>query len=108
MGKEDGGENFRKAKEAWEKARERYAAKLKAGTNLSGIPIKTVYTKDDVAELDLDTMPGVYPFTRGLYPDGYALTPWMQQMVFGFGTCEETRKKMETLVEQGMEGYFGH
>jgi len=29
-------------------------------------------------------------------------------MVFGFGTCEETRKKMESLVAQGMEGYFGH
>ncbi len=108
MAKENGGENFRKAKEAWEKGRERYAAKLKPGTNLSGIPIKSVYTKEDVEGLDLDVMPGVYPFTRGLYPDGYALTPWMQQMVFGFGTCEETRTKMETLVEQGMEGYFGH
>ena len=108
MGEGNGGENFRKAKEAWEKSRERYVAKLKSGTNLSGIPIKTVYTKEDVEGLDLDTMPGVYPFTRGLYPDGYALTPWMQQMVFGFGTCEETRTKMETLVEQGMEGYFGH
>jgi methylmalonyl-CoA mutase N-terminal domain/subunit len=108
MGKGNRGENFKKAKEAWEKARERYAAKLKPGTNLSGIPIKTVYTQEDLEGLDLDTMPGVYPFTRGLYPDGYALTPWMQQMVFGFGTCEETRKKMESLVEQGMEGYFGH
>ena len=108
MAREDGGENFRKAKEAWEKSRERYVAKLKPGTNLSGIPIKSVYTKEDVEGLDLDVMPGVYPFTRGLYADGYALTPWMQQMVFGFGTCEETRTKMETLVEQGMEGYFGH
>ena len=39
MAKENGGENFKKAKEAWEKSRERYAAKLKTGTNLSGIPI---------------------------------------------------------------------
>jgi methylmalonyl-CoA mutase N-terminal domain/subunit len=108
MAKENGGENFKKAKESWEMSRERYQAKLKPGTNLSGIPIKSVYTKEDVEGLDLEVMPGVYPFTRGLYPDGYALTPWMQQMVFGFGTCEETRTKMETLVEQGMEGYFGH
>ena len=70
-------------KEAWEKARERYAAKLKPQENLSGIPVKTVYSQEDVADLDLASMPGVYPFTRGLYPDGYALTPWMQQMVFG-------------------------
>ncbi|MCP4626261.1 MAG: hypothetical protein GY850_22540, partial [bacterium] len=102
------GENLQKSKEVWEKIRARYAAKIKDKPNLSGIPIKTVYTPDDVADLDLGTMPGVYPYTRGLYADGYALTPWMQQMVFGYGTVEETREKMEELVEQGMEGYFGH
>ncbi|MCP4631077.1 MAG: methylmalonyl-CoA mutase, partial [bacterium] len=102
------GESLQKSKEVWEKIRARYAAKIKDKPNLSGIPIKTVYTPDDVADLDLGTMPGVYPYTRGLYADGYALTPWMQQMVFGYGTVEETREKMEELVEQGMEGYFGH
>ena len=100
--------NFQKAKEIWEKTRERYAGKIKEQRNLSGIPIKSVYTPEDTEGLDLGTMPGVYPYTRGLYSDGYALTPWMQQMVFGYGTCEETREKMETLVAQGMEGYFGH
>ncbi|MBW2615611.1 MAG: acyl-CoA mutase large subunit family protein [Deltaproteobacteria bacterium] len=100
--------NFRKAKEAWEKARAKYAKKIKPHPNISGIPIKTVYTQEDIEGLDLNTMPGVYPFTRGLYADGYALTPWMQQMVFGYGCVDDTRKKMESLVEQGMEGYFGH
>jgi methylmalonyl-CoA mutase N-terminal domain/subunit len=32
----------------------------------------------------------------------------MQQMVFGYGTIEETRVKMEKMVKEGMEGYFGH
>lgn len=99
---------FQKAKEAWESARAKYADKLKPHNNISGIPIKSVYTPEDIEGLDLDTMPGVYPYTRGLYPDGYALTPWMQQMVFGYGCVDDTRKKMESLVEQGMEGYFGH
>ena len=102
------GEKFQEAKATWQKVRARYAEKIKDKPNLSGIPIKTVYTPEDVADLDLDTMPGVYPYTRGLYADGYALTPWMQQMVFGYGTVEETREKMEELVSQGMEGYFGH
>jgi methylmalonyl-CoA mutase N-terminal domain/subunit len=101
-------ENFKKAKAAWDKARQKYVDKIKPKKNLSGIDIKSVYTPEDIEGLDLATMPGVYPFTRGLYADGYALTPWMQQMVFGFGTCEETRKKMEDLVAQGMEGYFGY
>ncbi len=101
-------EKFKKAKEAWEKGRRKYADKIKPKNNLSAIPIKSVYTHEDIEGLDLAVMPGVYPYTRGLYPDGYALTPWMQQMVFGYGTCEETRGKMESLVAEGMEGYFGY
>lgn len=100
--------NLANAKEAWENARTKYADKLKPGETLSGIPVKTVYTPDDIQGLDLGTMPGVYPFTRGLYPDGYALTPWMQQMVFGYGTVDETRAKMDALVGLGMEGHFGN
>ena len=98
---------FEQALSAWEKGRERYKDKLRPQKALSGIPLKTVYTKDDVKESDLDEMPGVYPYSRGLYPDGYALTPWMQQMVFGYGTIEETRQKMDHMVAEGMEGYFG-
>lgn len=108
MESQDARERFRKTQKTWEKARVRYADRIVPQPSLSGIPVKTVYSQEDVQGLDLETLPGVFPFTRGLYPDGYALTPWMQQMVFGFGTVEETRRKMETLVEQGMEGYFGH
>lgn len=99
---------FEAAKEAWAERRARYASKLRPAKTLSGLPLKTVYTHEDVVDSDLEEMPGVYPFTRGLHPDGYNLTPWMQQMVFGYGTIEETRQKMEKMVEQGMEGYFGH
>jgi len=101
-------DKFESAKIAWAERRARYAAKLRPAKTLSGLPVKTVYTPDDVADIDLAEMPGVYPFTRGLHPDGYALTPWMQQMVFGYGTIEETRVKMEKMVAEGMEGYFGH
>ena len=101
-------EKFDEAVAAWEKGRARYADKLRPQTTLSGIPVKTVYTQEDVNQDNLDTMPGVYPYTRGLYPDGYALTPWAQQMVFGYGTIDETRKKMEDMVAEGMEGYFGN
>ena len=95
------------AKAEWAKRRERYADKLRTEHTLSGTPLKTVYTRDDVDPAHDAEMPSVYPFTRGLYPDGYALTPWAQQMVFGYGTSVDTRKKMEKLVAEGMEGYFG-
>lgn len=99
---------FEDAKQAWSERRARYMAKLRPAKTVSGLALKTVYTRDDVVDSDLDEMPGVFPFTRGLHPDGYALTPWMQQMVFGYGTIEETRLKMEKMVAEGMEGYFGH
>src|SRR5580704_7114593 len=88
------------AKAEWAKRRGRYADKLRQEHTLSGIPLKTVYTADDVDPARAAEMPSVYPFTRGLYPDGYALTPWAQQMVFGYGTAEETRQKMERMVEE--------
>ena len=101
-------EKFQKVKALWKDIRAKYSDKITPTKNLSDIPIKSVYTPEDLNGIDMDTMPGVYPYTRGLYTDGYALTPWMQQMVFGYGTIEETREKMEELVSQGMEGYFGH
>lgn len=101
-------ERFQEAKAEWEKRRARYADKLVPRKNLSGLPVSTVYTVEHLKDKHLEEMPGVYPFSRGLYPDGYALTPWMQQMVFGYGTIEETRDKMEKMVAEGMEGYFGH
>ena len=100
-------EEYLQAKETWTKIRAKYADKLQSRETLSGIPVKTVYTQEDIEGLDMPTLPGVYPFTRGLYPDGYALTPWMQQMVFGYGTVDETRAKMDALVKLGMEGHFG-
>jgi len=96
------------AKAEWAKRRGAYADKLREEHTLSGTPLQTVYTQDDVDPARAADMPGVYPFTRGLYPDGYALTPWAQQMVFGYGTIDETRTKMEQMVAEGMEGYFGH
>jgi methylmalonyl-CoA mutase, N-terminal domain len=101
-------DRFEANKIAWAERRARYADRLRPAKTLSGLPVKTVYTRDDVVDSDLDELPGVFPFTRGLHPDGYALTPWMQQMVFGYGTIEETRQKMEKMVAEGMEGYFGH
>jgi methylmalonyl-CoA mutase, N-terminal domain len=101
-------DRFEANKIAWAERRARYVDRLRPAKTLSGLPVQTVYTKDDVVDSDLDELPGVFPFTRGLHPDGYALTPWMQQMVFGYGTIEETRQKMEKMVAEGMEGYFGH
>lgn len=76
----------------------------------AGIPIKSTYGPEDVADrsYDQDGDPGRYPFTRGLHPTAYNKTPWMMQQVLGAGMAEQTREIMDNLVAEGMEGYFGH
>jgi methylmalonyl-CoA mutase N-terminal domain/subunit len=80
-----------------------------AGHTLSGIPLSTVYGPDDVEGIDDSSIgfPGVYPYTRGIYPLQYQAVPWMNQMVHGFGTPEDTNERMRTLRAEGMAGYGG-
>ena len=97
--------------EAWEAAA---AAKYGdvgkyAGATGSGIPIRTVYGPGDVADIDPGEIgyPGLFPYTRSIYPLQYQAVPWMNQMVHGFGTPENTNERMRALRAQGMSGYGG-
>jgi methylmalonyl-CoA mutase N-terminal domain/subunit len=76
----------------------------------SGLPIKPAYFPHDVAgrPYDMLSAPGLYPFTRGLYPAQYQFMRWANQPVIGYGLPEETRKRMDYLQSQGMTGYFGN
>jgi methylmalonyl-CoA mutase, N-terminal domain len=75
----------------------------------SGLELKQVYTSENAPEqLDRIGEPGAYPYTRGLHATAYNRTPWMMQQVLGAGLAENTREIMDRLVEEGMEGYFGH
>ena len=78
-------EGFKKAKEIWEKSREKYAAKIKERPNLSGIPIKSVYSVEDVQGLDLDQMPGVYMARLGyvVYPLNEHMRAFHEFLYFG-------------------------
>jgi methylmalonyl-CoA mutase N-terminal domain/subunit len=74
----------------------------------SGIPIRSCYFPDDVADLDPEatSAPGLYPFTRGNLPAQYQLMHWANQPVIGYGLPEDTRRRMDQLAAQGMVGYF--
>ncbi|MDP2936662.1 MAG: methylmalonyl-CoA mutase family protein, partial [Dehalococcoidia bacterium] len=76
----------------------------------SGIPLKPVYTAQDVQDLDYARdlgQPGQYPFTRGLYPTGYRKFTWMKREVSGFGLPEETNARQKFLMQHGQEAYAG-
>jgi methylmalonyl-CoA mutase N-terminal domain/subunit len=72
----------------------------------SGIPLKPLYTPADVADVDYTDQgfPGVYPFMRGVHPNMYRGRPWTMRMFSGFGTPEDTNKRLKLLLEHGETG----
>src|SRR6185437_15281372 len=89
------------ATDAWR--RELYDAKPeRAGelfSTMSGIENEPLYTPESVDvdyERDLG-FPGVYPFTRGVYPSMYRGRLWTMRQFAGFGTAEETNERFRYL-----------
>jgi methylmalonyl-CoA mutase N-terminal domain/subunit len=73
----------------------------------SGLEIDTVYTPEDLADLDYTRdlgYPGQYPFTRGVQPNMYRGRLWTIRQYAGFGTAEETNQRYRYLLEQGQTG----
>jgi methylmalonyl-CoA mutase N-terminal domain/subunit len=75
-------------------------------TTISGLENEPLYTPDNVRidyERDLG-YPGVYPFTRGVYPSMYRGKLWTMRQFAGFGTAEETNARFRYLLEHGQTG----
>ncbi len=100
----------RKMRELWKSLLEKKYKSEGTYRTLSGIPIKPTYSPSDIDHLDIADigMPGVYPYTRSIYPLHYQFQPWMMQQVLGYGLAEHTRERMDLMVREGMEGYFGY
>jgi methylmalonyl-CoA mutase N-terminal domain/subunit len=75
-------------------------------TTISGLENEPLYTPGNV-EIDYDRdlgYPGVYPFTRGVYPSMYRGKLWTMRQFAGFGTAEETNARFRYLLEHGQTG----
>jgi methylmalonyl-CoA mutase, N-terminal domain len=73
----------------------------------SSVPIKRVYTPEDIAALDYSrdlALPGEYPYTRAVQPTMYRAKPWTMRMFAGFGTAEDTNARFKYLLQQGQTG----
>ena len=69
----------------------------------SGIEIKKVYTANDLPGPSIE-LPGEYPFTRGVQPDMYRGRLWTMRQYAGFSTAEESNKRYQYLLSQGVMG----
>ncbi len=68
----------------------------------SGIGIKPVYTSADSPAPA--SLPGEFPFTRGVQPDMYLGKLWTMRQYAGFSTAEESNKRYHYLLSQGVSG----
>jgi len=74
---------------------------------VSGRTIKERYGPDDLASLSYENDlgdPGVFPYTRGLHPEGYRTRLWTMRQFAGFGTPEETNARYKQLLAAGGTG----
>jgi methylmalonyl-CoA mutase, N-terminal domain len=75
--------------------------------SLSGIPVKPLYTPEDLEGWSYERdagYPGEFPFTRGVYPSMYRGRLWTMRMFAGFGRPEDTNRRFQYLLEQGQTG----
>lgn len=87
-----------------QKAAEAYREKAVLNKTDSGIPLKSFYTVEDIKQIDFEkevSVPGEYPFTRGIYTDMYRGRLWSRRELCGFGSPEETNKRIKFLIESG-------
>ena len=71
--------------------------------NRSGIEIPT-RVDDLLSEPAGIGVPGEFPFTRGIFPDGYKGRLWTIRQYSGFGTAEESNERYKFLLKSGQTG----
>src|SRR2546429_6387429 len=99
--RELGGEEWRK--ELYDATPERQGELF---STISGLETEPLYTAESV-EVDYDGdlgYPGVFPFTRGVYPSMYRGKLWTMRQFAGFGTAAETNERFRYLLEHGQTG----
>jgi methylmalonyl-CoA mutase len=74
-------------------------------TTAEQIPLKSVYTKEDIENLEhLDYAAGIPPFLRGPYSTMYVMRPWTIRQYAGFSTAEESNAFYRRNLAAGQKG----
>ena len=76
-------------------------------SSTSGYEVERLYTPADLENLDYEqalSLPGEYPFTRGVQPTMYRGRFWTMRQYAGFASAEESNTRYKYLLEQGQTG----
>ncbi|MDD5083189.1 MAG: methylmalonyl-CoA mutase family protein, partial [Dehalococcoidales bacterium] len=75
-------------------------------TTVDGILVNRVYSPADLAGYEPDnSLPGGYPFTRNIRPEGYRSRLWTMRQYAGYATVEESNQRYKYLYAQGNTGF---
>ncbi len=104
--------DLKKSQEEWNKKKykktvDRFGERKKEFKSDSDRPIKPLYTPLDIEDIDYEdkiNYPGLFPFTRGVYPTMYRSKLWTMRQYAGFGNARETNERFRYLLEQGQTG----
>ena len=69
----------------------------------SGIEVKPLYRAADAPPVEPEA-PGIFPFTRGPYPEMYRSRPWTIRQYAGFASAEESNERYRYLLARGQTG----
>jgi methylmalonyl-CoA mutase N-terminal domain/subunit len=98
-------DRLQSAQERYEKEVTEILSGCESGhTTFSGLEVKPLYTPLDVEGTGYTediSYPGVYPYTRGLFPTGYLSRGLHIRQVTGLGTAEETNERWKFLLARG-------
>ena len=71
----------------------------------SGIPVKPLYTAEDIKDLDhVHSLPGLPPYVRGPQATMYAGRPWTIRQYAGFSTAEASNAFYHQILKGGGHG----
>ena len=81
------------------------AADAKAWMTAEGIPVKPMYTAEDLRGMaHLEYAAGLPPFLRGPYSTMYCMQPWTIRQYAGFSTAEESNAFYRRNLAAGQKG----
>jgi len=97
-------ERLRAEVAVWRKRYEQGDKRDIAFTNSEG-EVEPLFTAlDRVPAVPDESLPGAYPFTRGIHPTGYRGKLWTMRQFAGFGSAVDTNARFKFLLEHGQTG----
>ena len=85
----------------------RQGERLERFSTISDMEVAPLYTPEDKNGTDYErdiSLPGEYPYTRGVYPNMYRGKFWTMRQFAGFGTPEDTNRRFRLLLSEGQNG----